>query len=110
MTIDLPAANDAEIYLQLLAANRALAQDLLADPATLACGLDHTYRPRPHLRLIARALAGLEAGDYDRLLITTPPPVGTTTLVSEWGSFWWLAKHRSDTAVIGCCATSVAPN
>ena len=108
MTIDLPAANDAEIYLQLLAANRSLAQDLLADPATLACGLDHTYRPRPHLRLIAQALAGLEAGDYDRLLITTPPQVGKTSLVSEWGSFWWLAKHPSDKVVIGSYGDSLA--
>src|SRR5699024_1246462 len=62
----------------------------------------------PHLRLIARALAGLEAGDYDRLLITTPPQVGKTSLVSEWGSFWWLAKHPSDKVVIGSYGDSLA--
>lgn len=102
------AADEVELYLHLLAAKAATAPDLLADPATLACGLDRNYQSRPHLRLIAQALAGLEAGDYDRLLVTTPPQVGKTSLVSEWGAFWWLAKHPEDKVVIGSYGDSLA--
>ena len=68
--------DDAAVYSTLAAAKRALAADLMCDPATMARGLDAEYRMRPHLRVIGEAMAEVLAGLYNRLLILTPPQVG----------------------------------
>jgi len=101
-------ADDLTLYARLLAARQSLAQDLLTDPATMARGLDRTYRYRPHVRIMAEAFAGVLRGEYDRLLILTPPQVGKSTLVGEWGPFWWLANRPSDDIVIASYAADLA--
>lgn len=100
--------DDAEAHRRLLAASRVLAQDLLVDPATMAYGLDLSYRTRPHLRVIGQAMAGVLAGQYDRLLVITPPQVGKSTLVAEWGPFWWLAHRPGDDVIVTSYALDLA--
>ncbi|MFI1408726.1 terminase large subunit domain-containing protein [Streptomyces sp. NPDC020707] len=39
-------------------------------------------------------------GEYDRLLILTPPQVGKSTTVAEWASFWWLCLFPQDRVAI----------
>lgn len=102
------AFDDLTLFGSLAVANRALAADLKSDPATMARGLDLTYRMRPHLRVIGTAMAGVLVGDYDRLLIITPPQVGKSTLVAEWGPFWWLANRPADDIVIASYAADLA--
>ncbi|MFD6936283.1 hypothetical protein ACFWAP_09040 [Streptomyces goshikiensis] len=97
---DLVHLADAEVYQQLQAAKKAIAQDLLRDPVTLARGLDPRYRLRPHLRVIADACVGLERGDYDRLMVFTPSQVGKSTTVAEWFPFWWLCLHGEDRVAV----------
>lgn len=101
-------SDDLALYAELDAARRALAADLLVDPATMARGLDPLFRMRPHLRVIGEAMRGLLAGDYDRLLVLTPPQVGKSTLVGEWGVFWWLANRPSDDVVIASYGADLA--
>lgn len=93
---DLRHLDDAGVLQQLEAAKKSMSRDLLRDPVVLARGLDHTYRMRPHLRVIGEALAGVQRGDYDRLLIYTPPQVGKSTTVAEWFPFWWLCLYPMD--------------
>lgn len=103
-----PASDDVTLYAQLLAARETLAADLLRDPATMARGLDAAFRIRPHLRVIGEAMRGLLAGDYDRLLILTPPQCGKSTLVGEWGVFWWLCNRPADDVVIASYGADLA--
>lgn len=102
------AADDVGTYARLTAASRSLAADLLRDPATMARGLDPDYRMRPHTRVIGQAMAGVLNGDYDRLLILTPPQVGKSTLVAEWGPFWWFANRPKDDIVIASYGADLA--
>ncbi|MFF4756812.1 terminase large subunit domain-containing protein [Streptomyces sp. NPDC002514] len=88
--------DDVAVYQQLTAAEKAVSRDLLRDPVTLARGLDGTFRMRPHLRVIGNALKAVERGDYDRLMIFTPPQVGKSTTVAEWFPFWWLCLYPMD--------------
>lgn len=74
----------------------------LANPLTLAKHLDPSYRDRPHLRIIAEQLAALEAGEFDRLMLNTPPQVGKSRTAVEWGAFWWLCLHPAHRVIIGC--------
>ncbi|WP_406321837.1 terminase large subunit domain-containing protein [Streptomyces sp. NBC_00519] len=97
---ELEHLDDAEVYQQLHAAQRAMSADLLRDPVTLARGLDRTYRMRPHLRIIGDALAEVGRGDFDRLLILTPPQVGKSTTVAEWFPFWWLCEYPMDRVAV----------
>lgn len=97
---ELDHLDDAAVFRQLQAAKQAAAKDLLRDPVTLARGLDQTYRMRPHLRVIGEALVGLEAGEYDRLLVITPAQVGKSTTVGEWFPFWWLCVHPEDRVAV----------
>ncbi|MGW1989591.1 terminase large subunit domain-containing protein [Embleya sp. NPDC001921] len=92
--------DDEAVYQRLAAAQQAMSRDLLRDPVTLARGLDRTYRMRPHLKVIGEALAGVQRGDYDRLLIYTPPQVGKSTTVAEWFPFWWLCLYPMDRVVV----------
>lgn len=100
--------DDVALYGSLAVAARALAADLKTDPATMARGLDLTYRMRPHLRVIGQAMAGVLTGEYNRLLIITPPQVGKSTLVAEWGPFWWLANRPGDDIVIASYGADLA--
>ncbi|MFI6290059.1 terminase large subunit domain-containing protein [Nonomuraea sp. NPDC050790] len=97
---ELAHLDDVELYRQLDAARRATTKDLLVDPVTLARGLDPLFVMRPHIWLIGQALAGVERGDYDRLLIITPPQCGKSTLVAEWFPFWWLARYPRDRVAV----------
>lgn len=100
--------DDAAVYAQLQAAKKASARDLLRDPATLARGLDASYRMRPHLRVISQALVGLERGEYDRLLVLTPAQVGKSTSVAEWFPFWWLCLHPEDRVAVASYSDELA--
>lgn len=91
------AVDQLEDYRGLTAALRAQARDLLATPTTLARGLDPRYVVRPYARVIGAAMAELLAGtSYKRLMIVLPTQVGKSTLVNEWGSFWWLTQRPED--------------
>lgn len=74
----------------------------LRDPVTLASHLDGKfYHVRAHLRVIAEELAGLDRGDFDRLLLNTAPQTGKSRTATEWGSFWWLCRHPTARIVVG---------
>ncbi|MFF2650592.1 terminase large subunit domain-containing protein [Streptomyces sp. NPDC058045] len=95
--------SDAELH----AHARRLAA--LQDPAMMGLYLHPggTYRVRAHTRLIASTLAQL-GPDADRLLITTPPQVGKSVLVSELLPVWWLARRPMDRIAIASYAGSLA--
>jgi hypothetical protein len=101
-------AVDAGTYAQLVAASRSLTDRLKVDPATMARGLDSAYKVRHHHRVIADSMAGALRGGYDRLLILTPPQVGKSTLVGEWGPFWWLCNRPTDDIIIASYAADLA--
>lgn len=80
----------------------------LTNPATMGRYLDpYGFQARAHTRLIGGELTRL-GRDYDRLLLTTPPQVGKSTLVSELLPFWWLAHHPSQRSGIASYAASLA--
>ncbi|MFF9265866.1 terminase large subunit domain-containing protein [Streptomyces longwoodensis] len=80
----------------------------LSNPATMGRYLDPPgFQARAHTRLIGRELNHL-GKDYDRLLLTTPPQVGKSTLVSELLPFWWLARHPTSRSAIVSYAASLA--
>lgn len=80
----------------------------LTNPATMGRYLDpHGFQARAHTRLIGEELTHL-GKDYDRLLLTTPPQVGKSTLVSELLPFWWLAHHPSQHIGIASYAATLA--
>lgn len=74
----------------------------LDDIVSLATHLDPMYRVRDHLRVIAEAMRGLNAGEYDRLMLNTPPQVGKSRTAVQWGAFWWLVLHPTHRIVVGC--------
>lgn len=74
----------------------------LDDIVSLATHLDPMYRARDHLRVIAEAMRGLNAGEYDRLMLNTPPQVGKSRTAVQWGAFWWLVLHPTHRIVVGC--------
>lgn len=104
----LAAQDDVTAYAELVEARRALAPDLLVDPATMARGLDAEYRLRAHLRLIGREMAAVLARQEDRLMILCPPQVGKSTTVAEWGPFWWLCNRPQDDVIIASYGESLA--
>lgn len=78
------------------------------DPAAMAKYLDpERYVIREHHQVIATALASL-GKDYDRLLVTCPPQVGKSTLVSEALPFWWLTQRPSQRVVVASYAAQLA--
>jgi hypothetical protein len=92
---------------QVWAERRRLAA--LRDPAMMGRYLDpQHFRVRAHTRFIASQLAQVRAGGIDRLLLTTPPQVGKSTVASELFPFWWLAKHPRDRVLVGSYAASLA--
>lgn len=100
--------DDVSTFGAVATAAQALAADIKGDPATLARGLDRTYRMRPHLRVIGDAMAEVLAGRCDRLLVITPPQVGKSTLVAEWGAFWWLVNRPTDDIIIASYGADLA--
>lgn len=80
----------------------------LRDPAMMGRYLEPLhYRARAHTKLIARELTELGPG-RDRLLVTTPPQIGKSVLISELFPFWWLAKHPRDRIIIGSYAANLS--
>lgn len=100
--------DDVVAYGKLAAAAAAAVDDLKVDPAVLARGLDSEFKMRPHTRVIGQAMTGVLTGDYDRLLIITPPQVGKSTLVAEWGPLWWFANRPKDDLVIASYGLDLA--
>jgi hypothetical protein len=80
----------------------------LASPTTLARHLSYGYKRRAHLNVIGREMARLDAGEFDRLLIMTPPQVGKTVTAVVWGAFWWLARHPGHRVIVGSYGASLA--
>lgn len=80
----------------------------LRTPVTLAVHCDRRYQVRAHLELIGEELAALERGDFDRLMINTPPRVGKTVTAVEWFVFWWLCHHPTHRVIIGCYGDDLA--
>lgn len=80
----------------------------LQNPALMGRYLDaEGFQVRAHTRLIGGICTEL-GRDYDRLLLTTPPQVGKSTLVSELLPFWWLAHHPTTQNAIVSYAASLA--
>lgn len=80
----------------------------LSNPAAMGRYLDPPgFMARAHTRLIGGELNHLGT-DYDRLLLTTPPQVGKSTLVSELLPFWWLTRHPTSRSAVVSYAASLA--
>lgn len=104
MTVPVDAETQAVIAERAREGNRAA----LENPTKLAYYLDPNWELRAHTDLIAKHLVDLEAGRCKRLLVTTPPQVGKSSLIAEWLPFWWLAKRPTDKIIIGSYGTSLA--
>ncbi|MFE6405170.1 hypothetical protein ACFVP2_39760, partial [Streptomyces alboflavus] len=95
-------SEQAAEYGRLYAEYKAACQQLLVDPVTMAVGLDKRYVARPHLRVLGQALADMDAGTFDRIMVVLPPQTGKSTTASQWGIFWWLARHPDKRAILVC--------
>jgi hypothetical protein len=104
---DIGMLDDSALQNELAALLPLADRDALKDPLTLAMHLDRRVVSRPHLRVIAAALAGLSPNAGERVLVTTPPQVGKTQL-AQWGLFWWLCRHPSARVIIGSYGTQLA--
>lgn len=101
---------EAELIAEAQAINHAEDRAALRDPCALMRHLLPAYRRRPHLRLISRELARLNAGDGDRLMVLTPPQVGKTVTAVVGFAFWWLALHPAHRVIVGSYGTTLAIN
>lgn len=104
---------DLAEYRRLKALADAQAPDLLDNPAMLARGNNRAFLMRPHARVIGAKLAELEerartATRFQGIIITTPPQVGKSTLVTEWGAFWWLALDPRRRVLCACYGDDLA--
>ncbi len=79
-----------------------------ATPVTLAAHCDKTYRVRLPLTIIGNEFAGLERGDFDRLMVNLPPQTGKSTSAVEWAAFWWLTLHPEARIVVGSYSDGLA--
>lgn len=79
-----------------------------ATPTMLAAHCDPSYQIRAHLLIIGNEMAALERGDFDRLMINTPPQVGKSITAVEWSAFWWLVLHPKTRIVIGSYSDGLA--
>ena len=105
---DTSGLDDGAVYSRLIAAGQSMSADLKRDPATMAYGLDSGYRMRPHLRTISDSMTPLLTLETDRLLILTPPQVGKSTTVAEWGPVWWFANRPADGIAIASYGLDLA--
>lgn len=86
----------------------------LRDPVSLAHHLDDRYQVRAHARVMGEGMAWLERVWVDRsvhsprLMVNTPPQVGKSRLIVEWGAFWWLCRHPETSIIIGCYGEDLA--
>lgn len=80
----------------------------ITDPVTLATSCDETFKPRPHARLIGRALMRCRTTVGAKILITCPPQVGKSTAAAVWGVFWWLILHPTDHVIIASYGSELA--
>lgn len=99
---------DDELLAEVSSISTASDSDALRNPVALARHLDPKYKLRPHLRLIGDALATVQHGSGDRLMILTPPQVGKTVSVAVWFPFWWLCQWPADHVVIGSYNNNLA--
>jgi hypothetical protein len=100
--------SDAELLAEIEALHRVDDADALASPTTLARHLSYGYKRRAHLNVIGREMARLNRGEFDRLLIMTPPQVGKTVTAVMWGALWWLALHPAHRIIVGSYGASLA--
>ncbi len=100
--------SDDELLAEIDAHERAQDQAALATPTTLARHLSYGYKRRRHLNVIGREMSRLDAGEFDRLLIMTPPQVGKTVTAVVWGAFWWLARHPTHRVIVGSYGSTLA--
>lgn len=100
--------SDDELLIEAEALQRADDQAALTSPTTLARHLSYGYKRRQHLNVIGRAMARMDAGEFDRLLIMTPPQVGKTVTAVVWGALWWLARHPAHRAIVGSYGSTLA--
>lgn len=61
-------------------------------PGALAAAIEPTTVQTPALELIDDALADVEAGDCDRLMVWMPPQEGKSTRVTVMNPLWMLAR------------------
>lgn len=99
---------DVELLAEAEALQRADDRAALASPVTLARHLSYGYKRRAHLNVIGQAMAQMDAGEFDRLLIMTPPQVGKTVTAVVWGALWWLARHPGHRAIVGSYGATLA--
>lgn len=79
----------------------ALVDDMAAlkYPHWLAERLDPTWRTRAHHRLIGREIAAsVQAGG--KLIVTTPPQIGKSTICAEWAPQWILSKNPERSVIV----------
>lgn len=62
----------------------------------------------PHLDLIDKAFADIEAGQIDRVAIFCPPRHGKSRRAARWAPLWWLARHPDKRVVIASYGASLA--
>ena len=75
------------------AAYVAVLRDLIVQsPGMLAAAVDPTTVQTPALALIDQALADVEAGRTDRLIISMPPQEGKSSRVTRAGALWFLKR------------------
>jgi hypothetical protein len=100
--------SEGELLAEYEALQRVDDRVALASPTTLARHLSHGYKRRAHLNVIGREMARMNAGEFDRLLIMTPPQVGKTVTAVVWGAMWWLALHPAHKIIIGSYGATLA--
>ena len=100
--------SDAELLAEAEALQLAEDKAALATPTIMARHLSYGYKRRAHLNVIGREMARLEAGEFDRLLIMTPPQVGKTVTAVVWGALWWLARHPAHKVIVGSYGATLA--
>lgn len=68
-------------------------------PHWLAERLDPNWRTRAHHRLIGREIADtVKTGG--KLIVTTPPQIGKSTICAEWAPQWLLSKNPAKTVIV----------
>lgn len=90
-------------------ANRALEQkrQSLID---FACHVDPSYVADPAHILIAETLEKVLSGKIRRLIITAPPQIGKSRLVSEIFPAFWFAHNKGDSIILSSYSDTLAHN
>lgn len=108
----LSTMTDRELVAQARELERLDDQAALINPAATMRRVMMNYRLRPHLRVIAGAVARVMDPDpdqrVDRVLIRVPPQTGKTVTAVVGGSLWWLANRPRDRVIIGSYNSDLA--